>query len=117
MSQDQFFNLHLTEQQKTQALIGVNQVCACLQSDHDNVRKSLLQTVEDTLYQQSITACAETDLLTEDHPILRTTADPHACGPVSQDKVNNRRTVLRSIWRHRNGAAFGQNNARVEVEL
>ena len=100
MSQDQFFNLHLTEQQKTQLLIGVNQVCACLQSDHDNVRKSLLQTVEDTLYQQSITACAETDLLTEDHPILRTTADPHACGPVSQDKINNRRAVLRSIWRH-----------------
>jgi len=99
MSQDDFFNQHLTEQAKTQLLLGVNQVCACLQSDHDNVRKSLLQTVEDTLYQQSIAACADKDLLKEDHPVIRTTADPHACKPVSKGKVTNRRSVMRSVYR------------------
>lgn len=99
MSQDQFFNLHLTEQQKTQLLIGVNQVCACLQSNHDSVRQSLLQTVEDELYYKSIAACADKDLLTEDHPVLRTTADPHACKPVSKGKISNRRSVMRSVYR------------------
>eukprot|EP01043_Picozoa_sp_COSAG02_P030143 COSAG02_NODE_1911_length_10408_cov_1015.930449_5_plen_374_part_00 len=99
MSQDDFFNLHLTEQAKTQLLIGVNQVCACLQCNHDSVRQSLLQTVEDELYYKSIAACADKDLLTEDHPILRTTADPHACGPVSKGKISNRRSVMRSVYR------------------
>eukprot|EP01043_Picozoa_sp_COSAG02_P017994 COSAG02_NODE_828_length_16703_cov_298.705312_5_plen_377_part_00 len=99
MSQDDFFNLHLTEQQKTQLLIGVNQVCACLQSNHDSVRQSLLQTIEDELYYQSISARSENNLLTDQHPVLRTTADPHACKPVSKDKESNRRSVMRSVYR------------------
>ena len=39
------------------------------------------------------------DLLTEDHPVIRTTADPHACGPVSKGKISNRRSVMRSVYR------------------
>lgn len=99
-TQDQFFNLHLTETQKTSLLRDVNQICACLPSDHDRVRASLLQTVEDSLYKQSIASCAAKNLLTEAHPVLRTTADKHACSSVSSDKINNRRSVLRSVWRH-----------------
>ena len=99
-SQDAFFSLNLTSMQKAQMLLGVSQAVASLPSNHDSARASILKCLEDSLYEESIAACAERDLLTEDHPVIRTTADPHACGPVSQDKINNRRAVLRSIWRH-----------------
>ena len=98
-SQDAFFSLNLTSVQKAQMLLGVSQAVASLPSNHDSARASILKCLEDSLYEESIAACADKDLLTEDHPVLRTTADPHACKPVSEGKVKNRRSVMRSVYR------------------